>query len=159
MAVSEEMQAGRALGDRWRGLRDALLSSRRFQRFAAAFPLTRPIARRRAADLFDLCAGFVYSQVLFACVSLRLLPQLQGGPQSVTTLAARASVPIDAITLCGVSLHQVSPVGDGDCTASIIVAKKFGDCTTSAGRLRLLRNAASAPCVFGPSTPSMGAAS
>jgi demethylspheroidene O-methyltransferase len=97
MAGSEEMQGASALADRWRGIRDFLLSSSRFQRIAAAFPLTRPIARRHAADLFDLCAGFVYTQVLFACVGLRLLPQLQGGPQSVPTLAARASVPIDAM--------------------------------------------------------------
>ena len=33
--------------------------------------------------------------------------------------------------LCGVSLHQVSPVEDGDCTASIIMVKKFGACTIS----------------------------
>ena len=70
MAASEMMEGNRTLGDRWFGVRDFLLSSRRFQRFAAAFPLTRPIARRRAAALFDLCAGFVYSQVLVACVRL-----------------------------------------------------------------------------------------
>jgi demethylspheroidene O-methyltransferase len=97
MAVSAEMQPGRALGDRWHAVRDFLLSSRRFQRFAAAFPLTRPIARRRAAALFDLCAGFVYSQVLFACVRLRLFAQLQGGPLPVSMLAARASVSTEAM--------------------------------------------------------------
>ena len=42
-----------------------------FQRFAGTFALTRPIARRRASALFDLCAGFVYSQILLACVRLR----------------------------------------------------------------------------------------
>ena len=36
----------------------------RFQRWAANSPLTRWIARRRARALFDLCAGFVYSQIL-----------------------------------------------------------------------------------------------
>ena len=43
------------------------------------FPLTRPIARRRARELFDLCAGFVYSQVLLACVRLRLFEILAEG--------------------------------------------------------------------------------
>jgi len=85
------------LAERWRGMRDSLLSSRRFQRWAAAFPLTRPIARRRAADLFDLCAGFVYSQVLVACVRLRLFQQLQPGPLSAATLAARSSIAPDAM--------------------------------------------------------------
>jgi len=97
MALSDGIESGRAFIDRWRGLRDFLLSSRRFQRFAAAFPLTRPIARRRAAALFDLCAGFVYSQVLVACVHQRLFAQLRGGPLSVSTLATRASIPPDAM--------------------------------------------------------------
>ena len=39
----------------------------RFQRFAASFPLTKPIAQRQSQALFDLCAGFVYAQVLQAC--------------------------------------------------------------------------------------------
>ncbi len=98
MALSDEIASSRVLGDGWRGIRDSVLSSRRFQRFAAAFPLTRPIARRRAAALFDLCAGFVYSQVLVACVRLKLFAQLQDGPLPVATLAARASIPVDAMT-------------------------------------------------------------
>jgi hypothetical protein len=51
--------------DRLYAWRDRLVGSPTFQRWAAAFPLTRPIARRQAAQLFDLVAGFVYSQVLF----------------------------------------------------------------------------------------------
>lgn len=69
--------------------RDRLLASPRFRALAAAFPLTRPIARRRAARLFDLCAGFVYSQVLLACVRLGLLEQLAAGPRAGAELAAR----------------------------------------------------------------------
>jgi demethylspheroidene O-methyltransferase len=97
MAVSERMEADRTLGDRWRRLRDFLLSNRRFQRFAAAFPLTRPIARRRAAALFDLCAGFVYSQVLVACVRLQLFFLLRDKPLPLSALAARASIPTGAM--------------------------------------------------------------
>jgi len=40
--------------DRWYALRDRLLADPTFQRRATAFPLTRPIARRRARALFDL---------------------------------------------------------------------------------------------------------
>jgi len=61
--------------------------------------LTRPIARRRARQLFDLCAGFVYSQVLLACVRLRLFAILAEGPQSAATLAARMGVPVEATRL------------------------------------------------------------
>jgi demethylspheroidene O-methyltransferase len=77
----------------WPAWRDRLLSSARFQRLAVVFPLTRPIARRRARALFDLCAGFVYSQVLFACVRLRLFDILADGPQTAAVLAARLDLP------------------------------------------------------------------
>ncbi|MGJ4922109.1 methyltransferase [Bradyrhizobium oligotrophicum] len=90
-----------SLIDRWRGWRDALLASAAFQRWAAAFPLTRPIARRRAAELFDLCAGFVYSQTLAACVQLDLFETLRARPCDLAALASRAVVPEAAMeSLC-----------------------------------------------------------
>lgn len=73
-----------------------MLSSESFQARAAAFPLTRFIARRRARDLFDLCAGFVYSQTLLACVELRLFDVLLDGPLSLNQLAARLQLNRDA---------------------------------------------------------------
>jgi demethylspheroidene O-methyltransferase len=76
--------------------RDRLLASARFQRWAAGFPLTRPIARRRARALFDLCAGFVYSQVLLACVRLRLCEILFEKPLDIDTLAVRLGLHRDA---------------------------------------------------------------
>ena len=115
MAVSERMEARRAFGDRWRGLRDFLLSSRRFQRFAAVFPLTRPIARRHASALFDLCAGFVYSQVLVACVRLRLFSLLQAGPLPLSTLASRSSIPVESMRMlleAAASLRLLERRGD-----------------------------------------------
>jgi demethylspheroidene O-methyltransferase len=87
---------GASLHERWRAWRDRTLASPRFQRWAAAFPLTRPIARRRARTLFDLCAGFVYSQVLLACVRLRLFAMLSEGPQTLASLAQRCALPQDA---------------------------------------------------------------
>ncbi|MFU8765893.1 MAG: hypothetical protein ACNA7T_15290, partial [Haliea sp.] len=54
--------------ERWLRCRDRLLTNPRFHHWAVRLPLTRPIARRRSRELFDLTAGFVYSQVLFACV-------------------------------------------------------------------------------------------
>jgi demethylspheroidene O-methyltransferase len=85
----------RSLHDRWCAWRDRMLASRAFQRWAAAFPLTRPIARRRAQGLFDLVAGFVYSQVLLACVRVRLFEVLADGPQTLEALAPRLSLPED----------------------------------------------------------------
>jgi demethylspheroidene O-methyltransferase len=73
--------------DAWLARRDRLLASPRFQRWAAAFLPTRWIARRRARELFDLTAGFVYSQVLAACVRLRLFERLAEAPATVDELA------------------------------------------------------------------------
>ncbi len=64
----------------------------RFRRLAAAFPLTRPIARRRARALFDLCAGFVYSQTLLAVVRLDLPRRLLAGPRTAASLAPELSL-------------------------------------------------------------------
>lgn len=65
---------------RLKSWRNDLLCSPRFQRWIARIPLARPVVRRRARAVFDLCAGFVYSQVLLACVRLRLLERVRARP-------------------------------------------------------------------------------
>ena len=72
--------------------------SSRFQRWAADFPLTRPIAQRRTRALFDLCAGFVFSQILLACVQLDLLGILGEAPRTEADLARRLELPGAATT-------------------------------------------------------------
>eukprot|EP01037_Dinobryon_pediforme_P014351 gene14351-14475_t len=78
---------------RWIAWRNGVLGSPRFQRFAARFVLTRPVARARARALFDLVAGFAYSQILAACVETRLLEILAQGPLDAATIAARIDLP------------------------------------------------------------------
>jgi demethylspheroidene O-methyltransferase len=73
VAVSEP-GGGRAV--RWR---DRLLTQPRFQRWVARTPLLRLLARRHAAALFELCTGFVNSQVLYACVQSGLIEALAAG--------------------------------------------------------------------------------
>ena len=73
-----------------------LLSSAGFRAWASAFPLTRPIARRRAAALFDLCAGFVYSQVLSASVTLRLPDALLRAPGDAAEIGRAIGLPTEA---------------------------------------------------------------
>jgi demethylspheroidene O-methyltransferase len=82
--------------DSWIGLRNRLIADPRFQRWAAASPLTRLIARRRARALFDLCAGFVYSQILLACVRLRLFEILADGPRTADALSGPLGLSNDA---------------------------------------------------------------
>lgn len=101
--------------ERWQATRDRLLASPRFQRWAAAFPLTRPIARRRARQLFDLCAGFVYTQILLACVRLRLFEILAERPQTTGELARRLSLSresADRLLAAAAALRLVEKRGD-----------------------------------------------
>jgi len=79
-------------------LRDRLLTDPRFLAWASAFPLTRMIARRRAKDLFSLCAGFVYSQVLFACVKLGLFDLLRAQPLAADAIAAKLDLSGEAVS-------------------------------------------------------------
>ncbi len=84
------------LRERLRAWRNRLLADPHFQRWSLANPLTRRIARRKSRAMLDLCAGFVYSQVLFACVQLRLFETLQDGPLGGEELAAKLSLPVEA---------------------------------------------------------------
>ena len=54
---------------------------------------TRPIARQRSRALFDLVAGFVYSQWLFACVELRLFERLAQAPLTAEQLGVQSQLP------------------------------------------------------------------
>lgn len=74
-------------------LRDRLLGSAGFRRLALRLPLTRGVARRETRALFDLCAGFVYSQVLAACVRLDLFAALRAGPLTAAEVAHRCDLP------------------------------------------------------------------
>lgn len=64
----------------WPGLRDRLLANPRFHRWVLAIPGLRSIARLQSRRLFDLVAGFSYSQVLLSCVELRIFEKLAEGP-------------------------------------------------------------------------------
>ncbi|WP_375398623.1 methyltransferase [uncultured Sphingomonas sp.] len=101
---------------RWIGWRNGWLSSPRFQRFAVRFPLTRPVARRRARALFDLVAGFTYSQILAACIETRLLEVLADGPHDVATVAARIDLPVagaERLLRAAAALGLSEAVGSG----------------------------------------------
>jgi demethylspheroidene O-methyltransferase len=81
--------------ERLRDWRHRTVARPGFQRWAASFPLTRPKARREAMALFDLVAGFVYSQVLLACVRLDVFEMLAAGPLPAEELAERLGLGIE----------------------------------------------------------------
>jgi demethylspheroidene O-methyltransferase len=78
--------------DRYLAFRDRLTGDAGFRRWASRFFLTRWIARRHAKALFDLNTGFVYTQVLQACVQLEVFEALRNGPLSLTQLSLRTGL-------------------------------------------------------------------
>lgn len=125
--IAKVPPANRSWLARWRGFRDRLLVNPAFQRAAIALPFTRPIARRRTQALFDLCAGFVYSQILHANVTLGLCPLLAEGPASLAELARRLSLPLasvarllDASVALGLAERRGGRFGLGPLGAALI---------------------------------------
>jgi demethylspheroidene O-methyltransferase len=119
-----------SLRDRLAFLRNRLVASPRFQRFAAAFPLTRPIADRQSQALFDLCAGFIYAQVLAACVKLDLFRVLEPGPLTVAQLAQRLAMPAsatDRLLKAAASLKLLEERGEGRYGLAMLGAALLGN--------------------------------
>lgn len=81
--------------EKWIGWRNRMLGDPAFHRFAVRFPPARGIVRRKAAAMFDLVAGFTYSQIIAACVELGLLDLLAQGPQDIEAIAAQTTLPIE----------------------------------------------------------------
>ena len=104
------------LGERWRRWRSRLVANPAFQRWAASFPPTRRIAETKSRALFDLCAGFVYSQILTACVRLDVFARLVDGPRSARALAAEMDLTPEAaerLLRAAASLKLLETTRDG----------------------------------------------
>ncbi len=71
---------------------DRALADPAFQQWAARSPLTGWFARRKARALFDIAAGFVYSQVLAACIKLQVFELLREGSRDVDSIAAETGL-------------------------------------------------------------------
>lgn len=102
--------------DRWRSVRDRWLTSPAFRRWASSVPGVRWIARRRARAVFDVVAGFVYSQVLYACVRLDIFERVAKQPPSIGALAAATNLTQDAcekLIAAAVSLRLLERRGGG----------------------------------------------
>lgn len=97
IAPAHAMRVQDSIMDRVLSARDRLVSSLRFQRIVSSVPGLRKIAQNQAKDVFDLLAGFVYSQTLSACVELGLLQTLLAGPRSVEELARETQLPVGAM--------------------------------------------------------------
>ncbi len=97
--------------DVWYRIRDRLIGDPAFQRAAARFPLTRPIARRRSRALFDLVSGFVYSQVLSVLVKRDVFAALADGPRTLEDITERLALPAasaERVVAAGVALRLLN---------------------------------------------------
>lgn len=73
-----------------------MLGNPDFRRWASAVPGLRAISRRQSRRLFDLVAGFTYSQVLLACVRLDLFERLAAGPLPLEDIARTCALPAES---------------------------------------------------------------
>ncbi|MEM1285068.1 MAG: methyltransferase [Pseudomonadota bacterium] len=95
--------------------RNELLQTPAFLRWAARFPLTRPLARRRTSDLFDLVTGFVHTQIVTACLEVGLLDPMRAKPASLAELSSASGLDEEAaqrLVRGAVALGLVESVGD-----------------------------------------------
>ena len=83
--------------DRFDAWMDSKLTDPSFSRWAAGNILTRWITQKRARQVFDVMAGFVYSQVLLACVRLRIFELVNDSPRTLDELALICQVPAPAL--------------------------------------------------------------
>jgi len=77
--------------------KDRLIASRQFQRDVSRIPLLSSISQHRAKGVFDLMAGFVYSQILLGCVRINLFEHLANGPLTIDELAPKVDLPFKGL--------------------------------------------------------------
>ncbi len=129
--------------ERWRDRWNAFVATEGFQRWAARFPLTRPVALRRSRALFDLMAGFVYTQTLYACVELDLFNLLARGPLTADQIARHtklSAVATETLIRAATSLRLLAKRRGGRVALGPLGAPMVGN----AGLVALIRHHAMA---------------
>jgi demethylspheroidene O-methyltransferase len=116
--------------ERFLAWRDRRIADPGFRAWAARFPLTRPKARAEARALFDLCSGFIYSQVLLSCVQLRLFEALAAGKLPEAVLASRSRLTPEAMSRlvdAAASLRLLRRTGEGEVALGSLGAAMVGN--------------------------------
>ena len=81
--------------DGWRRFRNRFVGSPRFQALAQKTPGARAMARKDGEKLFDLIAGFTYTQTLYALTETGLIDAMAEGARPLSSLAYAARLPTD----------------------------------------------------------------
>ena len=104
----EQRQSDYGFWDRLCILKDRLIADTRFQNRVAKIPFLKNIAKKRANQLFDVMAGFVYTQILLSCVRLNLFNLLKDGPLHLDEIKKSCSldaIPLKKLLDAAVSIH------------------------------------------------------
>ena len=115
---------------RWLLYRNRLIADPRFQRWVSSIPILRHVAARRTKALFDICGGFIYSQVLYTCQTLGLFERLGASPADIPALAAETGLSNAAMTRlvrAAVSLDLMQSMQDGRYTLGQLGAVMAGN--------------------------------
>ena len=106
-----------------------MVISQKFQKWAGNTPIIRSIARKDAEKIYDLMAGFVYSQTLLAMVELDLFIYFKDGPAFIAELSKETQIPKRSmIILCqsAVAIKILELVGDEQYALSRLGAAVIG---------------------------------
>ena len=104
----EHGQTDYSLWDRICILKDKLIADTRFQNRVAKIPFLKNIAKKRANQLFDVMAGFVYTQILLSCVRLDIFNLLKDGPLTLEEIKKSCSldiIPLKKLLDAAISIH------------------------------------------------------
>lgn len=114
----------------WLDWRNRLLCMPRFQRWATRTPLIRSFGRPHARALFELCTGFVHSQILYVSLQTGLLEALRSGPAAAGELQAICGLPAASLRLlleATDALRLTEPRRDGCWGLGVLGAALLGN--------------------------------
>ena len=97
-------------------IRDRILLNDRLRSFMESSTILKPFIRSQANEIFDLVSGFVYSQILYACVSLDLFEKLRHGPITLETLSKS----------CGIKFLEMKRLIDGAAALGLLEKRQEG---------------------------------
>ena len=97
-------------------LRNRLIANAKFRAWLMRLPFTRGFVRRRAGAMFDINAGFIYTQIALAMVDTKMFDALATEPLSVAQAAHHADLPeagADRLLKAAASLGLAQRLRDG----------------------------------------------
>jgi demethylspheroidene O-methyltransferase len=127
------------LRDRFSAWQNGMIAKASFRDWAGRFPLTAKTSRREAAALFDLAAGFVYSQILTAACELDLFDHLAEGPLRLNDIAVRIDLSHES-TLCLLRAAAALQLVDERTDGRFALGRRGAALVDNAGVIAMIRH-------------------